>query len=468
MNKSDSERVSAVLNKIGYLATDKEDEADLIVVNSCAVRQTAMDRVYGKVSQWQLARRQKKLKTILTGCVLEFDKARLADQFDVLLDIRDLGKLPQLLGHDLEMKVEDYFDVAPAYNSKFQAYVPIMTGCDKFCTYCAVPYTRGREVSRPVNEIVAEVRRLVESGCKDITLLGQNVNSYQGFFDQKETNVDKDKRDISQALLAGMVSKKKVASRLAGGLPVFSSQSNSGAAVATAEPVGRRATFPELLQLVSDIPGKFWIRYLTSHPYDMSDELIDVMAANVKIAKQLNLPVQAGSDAVLKKMNRHYSVHHYKGLIKKIRAKMPEISLSTDVIVGFCGETLDEYQGTVDLMREVKYDMAYLAQYSPREGTVAAHSMADTVPGEEKKRREYELNEILKVTARDHNQQFVGSEIDVLVDKVEDEGNGLLANYGKTEHYKTAKFMSAKNWVSQFARVKIKSAGAWGLEGELI
>ncbi|MBI3626620.1 hypothetical protein HY224_01070 [Candidatus Uhrbacteria bacterium] len=152
MNKSDSERVSAVLNKIGYEATDREPEASLIVVNSCAVRQSAMDRIYGKAGNWQHLRRQGTLKTILTGCVLELDKAKLKDQFDLVVDIRDIGRLPQLLGHDLEMKVEDYFDIKPAYNSKFQAFVPIMTGCDKFCTYCAVPYTRGREISRPVQE----------------------------------------------------------------------------------------------------------------------------------------------------------------------------------------------------------------------------------------------------------------------------------------------------------------------------
>lgn len=464
MNKSDSERISSVLNKIGYLPTIKERDADLIVVNSCAVRQSAMDRIYGKVEHWQKARKENKLKTILTGCVLEIDKHKLKDQFDLVLDIRDLGDLPKHLGHDLEMKTEDYFDIIPQYNSKFQAFVPIMTGCDKFCTYCAVPYTRGQEISRPVNEILAEVRKLAANGCIEITLLGQNVNSYQGFLDKKELDVAKDKRDVSQKILAGLLSKKKVLKGINGGLPVLT----PAATVPEKEMDAARITFPQLLEMVCNLPGKFWVRFLTSHPYDMSDELIEIIASNKKAAKYIHLPVQCGDDQVLKRMNRHYTIDHYKKLLRKIRERIPGAAISTDIIVGFCGETEEQFNRTAELMAEVKYDMAYLAQYSPREGTVAAKAMDDSVPKSEKVRRERVLNEILKGTALAHNQKYIGRTVEVLVEKVSEVENGLFANIGKIETYKTTKFLSARQWLGQFVPVKIQKAGPWGLAGELV
>lgn len=470
MNKSDSERVGAVLDRLGYVPTSQENEAELIVVNSCAVRQSAMDRIYGKSGQWQHLRKKGKLKTVLTGCVLELDKVKLRDQFDICIDIRDIAKLPQLLGHDLEMKVEDYFDIKPAYNSKFQAFVPIMTGCDKFCTYCAVPYTRGREVSRPVSEILNEVRALITRGCKEITLLGQNVNSYQGFYLKKELDVAKDKRDISQSIMAGLLSKRKVVNAIRSGLPMISSATTTTTTAVTEAPVQeqKRATFPELLQLICDIPGKFWIRFLTSHPYDMSDDLIETVAQNEKLCKYIHLPVQAGDDVVLKKMNRHYTVDHYVRLMNKVRERMPEVAISTDIIVGFCGETAEQFEGTARLFEDLKYDMAYIAQYSPREGTVAENSFADDVSKEDKILRDRRLNEILSRTALQHHQKYLGREIDVLVDSVEPGPDGLLVNYGKSETFKTTKFVSARSFVGEFVKVRIKSVAPFGLEGELV
>ncbi|MBI3626619.1 radical SAM protein [Candidatus Uhrbacteria bacterium] len=229
-----------------------------------------------------------------------------------------------------------------------------------------------------------------------------------------------------------------------------------------------RASFPELLQLICDIQGRFWIRFLTSHPYDMSDELIEVVARNPKMCKYIHLPVQAGSDVVLKKMNRHYSVEHYVQLMKKVRERLPQASISTDIIVGFCGETEEQFGATAYLMEELEYDMAYIAQYSPREGTVAAKSFSDDVLPEEKVRRDKVINTILARTALKHHQKYIGRQVDVLVDSVEPCGEGLFSNFGKTETFKTTKFVSAREWKGEFVPVRIKAVTSWGLEGEMV
>ncbi len=331
MNISDSERISAVLDSIKYKMTPNINEADLIIVNMCSVRQPAVDRVHF------LAHKFKKLKeknpnftTILTGCVLGKDKKAFAKGFDHVIDIKEIRKLPNLIANaSEELLPSDYLDIAPKYSSKNIAYVPIMTGCNNFCTYCVVPHTRGREVSRPAEKIISEIKNLVKSGHKEIWLLGQNVNSY------KNKNVN----------------------------------------------------FPKLLKMVNDIPGDFTLNFTTSHPKDFSDELIKTMQNCKKLLKRLNLPIQSGDEKILKKMNRPYTAAQYKNLVKKIRKAIPDISLSTDVIVGFPGETKKQFENTVKISKEIGFDLAFINKYSPRAGTAAA-KLKDDVPWPEKKKRE--------------------------------------------------------------------------------
>ena len=310
MNKADSEKIARVLENKGYKAASNINEADLIVVNMCSVRQSAVDRVYG------LLPKLKNKKSILTGCILKKDKNKFRKYFDEIIDIKEFTKNEQ------------------KYSNNIKASVPIMTGCNNFCSYCVVPYTRGKEVSRPLKEIICEVKKLVKQGRKEIWLLGQNVNSY-------------------------------------------------------------KYNFSKLLRTINDIPGKFWIRFTSSHPKDFSDDLIKAMAECKKVAKYLNLPVQSGDDKILKKMNRPYTVKQYKNLVKRIRKKIPDINLSTDVIVGFPGETKKQFENTVKLFKEIKYDIAYINKYSPRSGTAAA-KLKDNVSIQEKKRREKILEKTLK------------------------------------------------------------------------
>lgn len=428
-NHSDSERVASVFLQMGYQAADSEEEAGVVVVNSCAVRQTAVDRVYGKLRHWRPRQQKGELITILTGCVLDHDRKKLSKEFDHFVQVDDIAQLPELLGHGDPLDLADYFSVAPNHESEFKASVPIITGCDKFCSYCAVPYTRGREVSRPVNNIVDEARNLISRGYKEITLLGQNVNSYAGRYDQKQ-----EKRGL-------LTLNKKIEDIV---------------------------EFPDLLKMVADIEGDFWVRFVTSHPYDMSDKLIETIAGHPKIVNYINFPVQSGDDEVLEKMNRHYTVEHYKDRLAKIRELCRPCAISTDIIVGFCGETEEQFENTAKLMREIEYDLAYINKYSPRPGAVSAEKYEDDIAWEEKKRREKVLNDILDKTALTRNKKFVGQTVRVLVDQVGQADNGLFRNMGKSDLYKNVKFNAARSYLGQFVEVKITVAEGYGLKGELV
>lgn len=319
MNESDSQRIASFLEQQRYQNTDKMENADLIVVAACSVRQSAIDRIFG------LNRKFKKLKAkkILTGCVIKSDKPKFLKFFDEVLSINEL------LG-------KNYLELQPKHGNSKSAYVPIMTGCDNFCTYCAVPYTRGRETSRPVKNIVNEIKTLIKRGFREIILLGQNVNSYKD----------------------------------------------------------GKINFPKLLRFVSDVSGDFTIKFMTSHPKDFSDELINVIAESPKISREIHLPVQSGDNIILEKMNRKYTHEHYVDLINKIKNKIPEARFTTDVIVGFPGETKKQFEGTVKLFKEINFDLAYINKYSTRQGTVAA-KFKDDVPLAEKKRRWEILKELV-------------------------------------------------------------------------
>jgi len=329
MNKSDSERITAQLEKKGYQAAEQVKEADLVVINVCSIRQSAINRVYSKVKQLNEQRTMNnEQKIILTGCILKQDKEKLKNQVNEIWPIVNL-------------------ETKPKYKSHCQAFVPIMTGCNNFCSYCAVPYTRGREYSSPVKKIIKKVKNLVKHGYKEIILLGQNVNSYSN--EQRTMNNEQYKK----------------------------------------------VDFPKLLKLINDILGNFQIKFLTSHPKDMSDELIKVISQSKKISKEIHLPIQSGDDKILKKMNRGYTINHYKKLIKKIRQAIPQAKISTDIIVGFPGETKKQFTNTVKLVKEIKFSKGYVSVYSPRTGTTAAE-LKDNVPYSEKKRRKRILLDIFE------------------------------------------------------------------------
>lgn len=321
MNESDSERIASVLDKKGYSQTPNKNEADLIVVNMCSVRQTAVDRVFG--ASQKLARLKTlnpKLKTILTGCILPADKKKFLGKFDSVSNAKDLLKRH----HGLV---------------RGTIYVPISNGCNNACAYCAVPLTRGPLTCRDHKKIIKDIEKASRLGLKEIWLLGQNVNNYQS----------------------------------------------------PAEP---KINFARLLCLANNLPGNFKIRFMSPHPAYFTDELINVMANGRKIAHYLNLPLQSGDNKILKAMNRPYNASRYKKLVKKIRKKIPDINFSTDIIVGFPGETKKQFENTVKLFKELKFNIAYISKYSPRQGT-AAFSLKNNVPLIEKKRRWKILNDLI-------------------------------------------------------------------------
>lgn len=420
MNISDAERLATALKSLGYEQTDKEQEADLIGVVACSVKQTAVDRIYGKVRNWQIIKEKRPLITMLSGCVLEYDRKKLADKFDIFLDIKNLDNLADSIkkaAPEEKLALPSFFDIKPSYYSSYRAYVPIMTGCNKFCSYCAVPYTRGREVSRPSQSIIEEIKELLEKGYKEIILLGQNVNSY---------GLDKIK--------AGEV----------------------------------ELNFPQLLEKIDQLADHFWLKFLTSHPYDMSDELIKVMQKGKNINPYLHLPVQAGSDEQLKKMNRHYSIAHYTELIKKIRTALPNISISTDLIVGFSGETETDFKATEQLVKNLKFNLSFTSQYSQRTGTVAARLYPDDISQEIKKERFNIINTQIGKNAKIYNAQLVGKTFETLIDVVNCEEK-KCKNIGKLDNYTAVHVITKEPLkVGEFYQVKITQADAWGVIAEKI
>ena len=415
MNTSDAERLATVLTSLGYQETKNEAEADLVGVIACSVRQAAVDRIYGKLREWQILKEKRPLITLLSGCVLPADRKKLADKFDLFIDINHLENLSkdlQNIAPQEKLALPQFFSIEPSYYSPYRAYVPIMTGCNKFCTYCAVPHTRGREISRPSQEILKEVKDLLKKNYKEIILLGQNVNSY-----------GLDKKD--------------------------------------------EIKFPELLKKVDLLGKNFWLKFLTSHPYDMSEELIKVMSQCKNLSPYLHLPIQSGSDQILKKMNRHYTVASYKKLMRSIRQQLPNFAISTDIIVGFPTESKADWQATLNLVKAVKYNTAYFAQYSARIGTTAAKMFADDIKKEEKKKRWQELNKLIGQQSLEFNKKLVGKIDLVLIDQSKKSGQHYLS-MGKLSNYATVKINSKKPLaVGEFIKVKITKALNWGVEAEV-
>lgn len=452
MNHSDSERIAAVCEAMGYAEAKEADIADLYVINTCSIRQKAEDRVLGMGKRfYKLKLQNENLKTVLTGCMAKRDLRQGSEKseeykekytgklkkqmpwLDIVLEINDIHKLPYILGETVNVTSDEYFAVKPKYNSKFQAFVPISTGCNKFCTFCIVPFTRGEEIYRPYEQIYNEVKDLVDMGYKEITLLGQNVNSWRS--------------DRSGHL----------------GIPV---------------PKYRKSEyinpdymdFADLMEALSQIEGDFWLRFTSSHPYDINPRLIDVIAENKNIAKQIHFALQAGSDSVLKRMNRHYTVAEFREKVDLIRKKIPEVSITTDVIVGFCGETDKEFEETLKLCEELKFDQIYISEYSQRQGTIASKFYKDDITKEVKAKRKELLDAVLKKGVLENNRKLIGSEQKALIYKTKSrKTSGIFA---RTTHGKDV-FVNIPDNVphpqlSEFINVKITDAREFRLEGESI
>ena len=425
MNLSDTERVRTVLQQMGYVPTDNEEEANILGIVACSVRQKGIDKVYGRIEKWNAMKNRKSMITFVSGCILPADRIRFLKLFDLVFTMNELPQLPEMIRQygvvtptkevNPSANMEPFWDINPLRASSFEAYIPIQNGCNNFCTYCAVPYTRGREVSRPSEEILNEVKELVEKDYKSITLLGQNVNSY---------GLDKKGEEIN---------------------------------------------FAELLRRIGEFgkaSGKeFWVYYTAPHPRDMEDEIIEVMAQYDCLAKQIHIPIQSGDDVMLQRMNRHHNLERYRHIIQTIREKLPTATIFTDIIVGFTHESEEEFENTRKAMEEFKYNMAYIAQYSVREGAVAS-KWEDDVPKEVKRQRYHRLTEELMKHSLVYNQALVGTTVKMLVEDF-DRKNGYLT--GHTEGKIVIRFASTDtSLIGQIVNMKVTSASALSIEGTLV
>lgn len=464
MNHSDSERLASVCELMRYKPTDKLSESDLLVINSCSVRQRAEDRVIGmgkKVNE--LKKQNPNLKVVLTGCMAkrswdEDNNAKLKVSknlkrqmpwLDIVMEINDLPELPKLLNKNYEGDLQaEYLSFQPRYNSSFQAYVPISTGCDMHCTFCIVPYSRGKERDRKAEDVYKEVKNLIAKGFKDITLLGQTVNSWHNGVKLYQN---------SENSLYGNVVKIK------------GTKNKSDSVRVKNVNLEKELDFADLLLILDKIEGDWWLNFISSHPNFFTDKLINTLPKLTHLRPALHFAVQSGSNKILDKMNRKYSIEEYALIVKKLRKEMPNIAITTDIIVGFPDESEEDFIATLNLMKEIEYDMAYLNEYSPRKGTPSAKFMIDNVDVHTKSERKERLNEVLKKTAKKQNSKLIGETVKCLVYGYR---NGCIQ--AKTGSMKDVKVKLSKNikdpkkLIGQFIQVEIQKAGSWSLEGNLI
>ena len=425
-NSSDTEKLKGMLARMGYGFTDRPEEARLVLFNTCAVRENAEDRVLGNVGALKACKAANPgLVIALCGCMMQqphmAEKVKKSYPYvDLVFGTHVTHMFPELLYTCLSERKrvfnlsEENAPMAEGLpilrDNDLKAWLPIMNGCDNFCSYCIVPYVRGREKSRPSKEIIREATELVEAGYKEISLLGQNVNSYGKGLE---------------------------------------------------EPIN----FAGLLYQVNAIPGDFRIRFMTSHPKDCTRELMDAIAACEKVCNHIHLPVQCGSNRVLREMNRRYTVEEYLELAAYAHQKMPDVTFTSDIIVGFPGESYDEFQDTLELVRKMRYSALYTFIYSPRSGTRAAQ-MPDPISGEEKGRWFQELLDLQEKIGLEEHEAMVGGVYRVLVDGVGKTGEGYLT--GRTESNVIVDFKAPKEIIGQFVQVRVTKARNWLVLGELI
>jgi tRNA-2-methylthio-N6-dimethylallyladenosine synthase len=413
MNKADTERLESAFSQMGFLPTTTPANADVIVLNSCVVRQSAEDKVVGTITSLKPLKKAKPT-TILAvmGCMVGPNQQReLQKTFpyvDVFMQPQQYKPLLDLLGNKLDMDWEGCVGTLAPLNPQVTTYVPIIHGCDEMCSFCIIPYKRGREVSRTIDDIVNEIEHLVPRGVREVTLLGQTVDAYG--------NDLKEKVDLAN-----------------------------------------------LLEAVNEITGIDRIRFLTSHPNYMSKRIIEAVASLPKVCEHINIPIQAGSDSVLERMRRPYSVHKYLSIIDTIRATVPSVSISTDIIVGFPGETEEDFEGTIRVLEEVRFDKVHTAAYSPRPGTIASRKIPDDVPTEEKQRRKHFLENLQQDINSKINNTYLGNRYQILV-----EGHERGRWKGRTRTDKIVFFESKSELLGKLVIVEVQSTGPWSLKGTLI
>ena len=408
MNKADSERLENALSKIGFENSTTPADSDLIVLNSCVVRQGAEDKVVGMLTSLKPLK-EKNPETILAlmGCMVGPNTKELKQKFpyaDIFIQPQNYNPLIQYIENKLNIDTEGCLTQLSA-KADVTAYIPIVQGCDKFCSFCIIPYRRGREICRPVKEIILETQYLSERGVKEITLLGQNIDSYGHDLPEKP--------DLG-----------------------------------------------DLLKELNKIDGIERIRFLTSHPNDMSDHIIESVAELEKVCEHINLPIQAGDNEILNKMRRGYTNEEYRNLIEKIRSKIPNVSISTDIIVGFCGENDTQFQKTIDIIKDIRFDKVHAAAYSIRENTIAMRKMLDNVPLEEKKSRLNQIESIQKQILQEKNDLLCGETFEILV-----EGKKNNNQYGRNRNDKLIYFDSKENLKGSMTNIKINKSTPWSLHG---
>ena len=422
LNENDSEKIAGIVEKMGFEKTEKLDEADLVIYNTCCVRENAEERLFGKLGELKKQKEEKGTIIAIGGCMMQepamLEKIKKSYNYtDIVFGTHTLHKFEEDLKKTLESgkRVRDVIDIDGEVieglpikrNDSSKASVTIMYGCNNFCTYCIVPYVRGRERSRKPEDILNEVKELAEEGYKEITLLGQNVNSYNG---------------------------------------------------------GEGYKFANLLNDVCKIDGIERIRFISPHPKDFTDDVIEAIANNSKIARVIHLPLQSGSSEVLKKMNRKYPKEQYLALVDKMKTRIPDIVLSTDIIVGFPDETEEDFEDTLDVVRKVNYEQVYMFIYSRREGTVA-DKMENQIPEEIKHQRFDRLKELFDSRVSENNQKYIGTTQRILVDGYSKNDKETLT--GRTDTNKVVNFKGNEELIGKMIDIKITEEHKWYLAGEI-
>jgi len=426
MNEHDSEKIAGMLTSIGYEESDDESNADLVIFNTCLIRENAELKVYGKLGEVKgLKRSRPDMIVSVCGCMMQKEETRqrLLKKFkfvDIIFGTNTIQELPGLI-YDVEVNKKKSVDIIDnteliyenmpkARKFKYKALVNITYGCNNFCTYCVVPYVRGREKSRLPEEIINEVKALAAEGCKELTLLGQNVNSYGSNLEEK-------------------------------------------------------FTFAQLLYELNKIDGIERIRFMTSHPKDLTDDLITAIKECNKVCNHVHLPVQAGSNDVLNRMNRRYTKEHYLNLVEKLKREIPDVAITTDIIVGFPGETEDDFLETVDVVKNVQYDSAFTFLYSVREGTKAAE-MEGQIPDDVKHDRFNRLLDVLYPIVLERNTQCIDKVYPVLVESVSKTSDNYLT--GRTEHFRLVHFKGGEDLIGEIVNVKITDVKTFHMEGDIV
>lgn len=445
MNKSDAERMFGMLEHLGYCQTEEPKEADMLIINTCSVRQLSEDKAFSAIGVWGKWKKDKPdLKIIFAGCVAQQVGKKIfarAPYVDLVLGTQRLYELPNLVkrieaGERVVSTDEEQYEESDIQINRVKsinAWIPIMEGCNNFCSYCIVPYTRGRERSRKPELILSEVKKALSEGFKEVTLLGQNVDSYgRGLVktdDGYKTTIDN---------------------------------------VWAQDEEGKIINLSWLLRQINAIEGEFRIRFVTSYPTDITDELIDTVIELDKVCEYFHIPMQHGDDYTLKKMNRKYDYATYKKIAAHLRSRVPDVTITSDFIAGFPGETEEQFQRMLDAMDELELDYSNTAAYSPRERTVAAKWTDLYVDDAVKTERLARLNEKNRECCLKSNQKYLGRELEVLIENFEDRGEKGKVITGRTRNNKIVHIPCDKDLTGQFVQVKITRARTWYLNGELL